>query len=75
MFISKESEAESIKKYQELEKEITQLIRAGESKFQISKVSSPVIVEVVKHAWDLQVMKRVMAEQTLDIERLPLGRL
>jgi hypothetical protein len=53
MFISKESEAESIKKYQELEKEINQLIRAGESKFQITKVPSPVIVEVVRHAWDL----------------------
>jgi hypothetical protein len=50
-------------------------MRAGESKFQITKVPSPVIVEVVRHAWDLQVMKRVMAEQTLDIERLPLGRL
>lgn len=75
MFISKESEAESIKKYQELEKEIAHLIRAGERKFQITKVPSPVIVEVVRHSWDLQVMKRVMAEQTLDIERLPLGRL
>ena len=75
MFIRKESEAESIKKYQELEKEITQLVRAGEIKFQITKVPSPVIVEVVRHAWDIQVMKRVMAEQTLDIERLPLGRL
>jgi len=75
MFISKESEAESIKKYQELEKEITQLVRAGESKFQITKVPSPVVVEVVRHAWDLQIMKRVMTEQTIDIEKLPLGRL
>lgn len=75
MFISKESETESIKKYQELEKEIGQLMRAGESKFQITKVPSPVIAEVVKHAWDLKVMKRVMGEQTLDIERLPMGRL
>ena len=53
MFISKESEAESIKKFLELEKEITQLMKAGESKFQIAKVPSPVIVEVVRHAWDL----------------------
>ena len=65
-----------IRKYADLEQEILTLIKAGESKFQISKVPpSPEIVEVVQHAWDLPMMKRVMQELTLDVDRLPLGKL
>lgn len=33
------------------------------------------VVAVVSKAWDLDLMRKVMAEMNLDTERLPLGRL
>jgi hypothetical protein len=75
MLMNKESESENIKKFQELEGELISLMKAGESKFQIVKVTDHSILEVVRHAWDIQMMKRVLSEHTLDVERLPMGKL
>ena len=80
MLIRKDSEREVVQKYAELEKEIIKLISEGtlpESGLVCKFVKSESVASVVLDAWNMDVMKRVMAgpDMSLDLERLPLGRL
>ncbi len=75
MMIRKDSEHETLTKFGELEKEILQLIVEGNSKSNPSKIPSPEVTLIVQSSWDLKLMKKVLADLNIDVERLPLGKL
>lgn len=75
MMIRKDSEHETLTKFGELEKEILQLIAEGNSKSNPSKIPSPEVTLIVQSSWDLKLMKKVLADLNIDVERLPLGKL
>jgi hypothetical protein len=77
MLIRKESEKDMVAKYAQLEKDILKLIASGKPLSESKLVRSEAVAAVVRDAWNLDLQRQVMAssEMSLDVERLPLGRL
>jgi|LauGreDrversion4_2_1035121.scaffolds.fasta_scaffold177878_1 hypothetical protein len=75
MMIRKDTEVETVNKFAEFEKEILTLISEGNQRSNPAKIASPEVAMIVQRAWDINLMKKVMADLNLDVERLPLGKL
>ena len=75
MMIRKDTEVETVNKFAEFEKEILTLISEGNQRSNPAKTATPEVAMIVQRAWDINLMKKVMADLNLDVERLPLGKL
>ncbi|CDW73944.1 poly [Stylonychia lemnae] len=75
ILIKREHDKELVKKMRENEKLILEIIQESRSKYAIQKVQDHSIRQLVEMAWNFDLMKKIKEEMSLDVERLPMGKL
>jgi hypothetical protein len=50
-------------------------IKEGKEKQAMMRIKSEDVRHLVETVWDLDLMKRVMIEMQLDVDKLPIGKL
>lgn len=73
--INREQDKELLKTLTQQQNLVLSIIKESSEKNQITKFKDEQVQQLIAMAWDLDLMKAVMQEMCLDLEKLPMGKL